>query len=227
MWRDFITLVYPRQCLACSDILRRHEEHICNSCYLRLPKSNFHHEPGNAMEKLFYGRIPIHAAAGYYLFSKQGSVQKILHAIKYKGNRELASTIGRWYGAELAASDRFGEADHIIPVPLHPKKLKQRGYNQSELFARGLSESMRATVNTSDLRRRQFTTTQTRKSKFERWENVEDTFELLPNHGLANKHVLLVDDVITTGATLEACCAELQKAEGIRISVASIAFAVK
>lgn len=227
MFEDFIALVYPRSCLCCGEIMQQHEEHICNYCYLSLPRSQFHLQENNPVEKLFYGRVPVFAAASYYLFNKQSGIQKLLHDIKYKGNRRLAQAIGRWYGAELKASERFGDIDCIVPVPLHAKKLKQRGYNQSEVFAKGLGEAMKSEVNVTDLQRRQYTTTQTKKSKFERWENVEDTFELAGNHNLAGRHVLLVDDVITTGATIEACAAELQKAEGIQISLASIAFAVK
>lgn len=227
MFEDFIALVYPRSCLCCGEIMQRHEEHICNYCYLNLPRSHYHLQENNPIEKLFYGRVPVYAAASYYLFNKQSGIQKLLHDIKYKGNRRLAQAIGQWYGAELKGSGRFGDVDCIIPVPLHAKKLRQRGYNQSELFAKGLAESMKNVVNTSDLQRMQFTTTQTKKSKFERWENVEDTFKLAEGHGLAGRHVLLVDDVITTGATIEACVMELQKAEGIKVSLASIAFAVK
>lgn len=227
MFEDFIALVYPRSCLCCGEIMQQHEEHICNYCYLSLPRSHFHLQEDNPVEKLFYGRVPVFAAASYYLFNKQSGVQKLLHDIKYKGNRKLALAIGQWYGTELKGSERFGDIDCIIPVPLHAKKLRQRGYNQSELFAKGLAEAMNNEMNTADLGRRQFTTTQTKKSKFERWENVEDTFELAEGHQLSGKHVLLVDDVITTGATIEACALALQEAKGIRISLASIAFAVK
>lgn len=226
MFDDFIALVYPRHCLSCGQPLYKHEEQICHYCHLHLPKSNYHRQQGNPVEALFYGRVPVQAAAAYYLFSKQSGIQKLLHAIKYKGNRELARAIGRWYGPDLRDSGRFDAIDCIMPVPLHSKKLRQRGYNQSELFAQGLGLSMQVPVDRMGIRRRQFTHTQTKKSKYERWENVEDMFELADAGSLRNRHVLLVDDVITTGATIEACCLALQKAEGIRISLASIAFAV-
>jgi len=225
MFADFLALIYPRHCLACERPLYRHERHVCTHCYVGLPRSYFHLQEHNPMERLFYGRAPVVAAAGYYLFRKEGGIQKLLHSIKYKGNKELAQNIGEWFGQELSQSSRFTGIDAIIPVPLHQKKLKQRGYNQSELFARGLAASMHVVLDTQSLQRRTYTSSQTRKNKFERWENVEDTFELSNPQALAGKHVLLVDDVITTGATIEACCAELLKVPGLRISLASMAFA--
>lgn len=225
MLHDFITLVYPRNCIACGNSLFKHEEQVCNYCYVHLPKSNFHVHKDNPVAKLFYGRVPLQLAGSFYIFQKTGSIQKILHAIKYKGNRELAALMGRWYAEDLSVAEELNSADLIIPVPLHTKKQKQRGYNQSEEFAKGLSEKLNKPLNTTCLRRKEFTSTQTQKSKFERWQNVEDVFEVKDVQLLINKHVILVDDVITTGATLEACCHQLQDVEGIKISVLSIAYA--
>ncbi|MBS1635112.1 MAG: ComF family protein [Bacteroidetes bacterium] len=226
MIHDFISLIYPRQCLACGNSLYKHENHICHYCYVNLPKSNYHVSPGNPVEKLFYGRIPVISAAGYYLFHKHSGIQKMLHDIKYKANTGLAFSIGEWYGRELAHSERFSHVSCVVPVPLHPEKLKQRGYNQSALFGSGLAKAMGVSLDTVSLVRKTYTSTQTKKGKFERWSNVEDKFELQNPESLDGQHVLLVDDVITTGATVEACCAELLKAEGVQISVASMAFAM-
>jgi ComF family protein len=227
MLSDFISLIYPRNCVACGNSLFKHEEQVCNYCYLNLPKSNFHLLEKNPVEVLFYGRIPLTFASSFYLFHKKGSVQKILHNIKYKSNQELASIVGEWYGKDLQAHEALKNAFAIIPVPLHYKKLKQRGYNQSEAFAKGLSKQLNISLNTSCLKRSEYTTTQTKKTAYERWENVEDVFELHQPDSLKNKHIILVDDVITTGATIEACCTKLLEIEGIKISVLSIAYAEK
>lgn len=227
MWGDFIALIYPRNCVGCGNSLFKHEEQLCNYCYLNLPKSNFHLLEKNPVETLFYGRTPLVFASSFYLFHKKGSVQKILHSIKYKGNPELATMIGEWYAKDIQSHEALKNAYTIIPVPLHSKKLKQRSYNQSEAFAKGLSKQLNIPVNTSYLQRSEYTTTQTKKTSYERWENVEDVFELHQPDELKNKHVILVDDVITTGSTIEACCKKLQEIEGIKISVLSIAYADK
>lgn len=227
MLQDFLALIYPRNCVACGNSLFKHEEQLCNYCYTNLPKSNFHKYDKNPVATLFYGRTPLLLASSFYLFQKKGSVQKMLHAIKYKHNKDLAVLVGKWYAEDLKTNETISKAYFIIPVPLHSKKFKIRGYNQSEEFARGLSEGLKIPLNTSVLKRKEFTETQTKKSKYERWENVEDVFELNTPETFNNKHVVLVDDVITTGATIEACCQLLQKIEGIQISVLSIAYADK
>lgn len=225
MLNDFLALIYPRNCVACSNSLYKHEDQLCNYCYLNLPKTNFHKSHQNPVVSLFYGRINLEFASAFYLFQKKGSIQKVLHAVKYKNNRELAVLVGKWYAEDLKEHESFKQVEAIIPVPLHAKKLKQRGYNQSEEFAKGLAEGLQIKVNTTGLQRKEFTQTQTRKNKYERWENVEDVFEIHQPEELKNKHVVLVDDVITTGATIEACCQTLQQIEGIKISVLCIAYA--
>ncbi|MCD6018191.1 MAG: amidophosphoribosyltransferase [Bacteroidetes bacterium] len=227
MLQDFLSLIYPRNCVACGNSLFRHEDQVCNYCYSNLPKTNFHKQSRNPVDALFYGRTPLLSASSFYLFQKKGSIQKILHAIKYKHNKDLAVLVGKWYAEDLKEDPVFSKTDFVIPVPLHSKKFKMRGYNQSEEFARGLSEGMKTNLNTSVLKRKEFTETQTKKSKYERWENVEDVFELVVPETFKNKHVVLVDDVITTGATIEACCQLLHQIEGIQISVLSIAYADK
>jgi len=225
MLADFIALVYPRNCVACGNSLYKHEEQICNYCYIHLPKSNFHKGVQNPVAALFFGRVKLEFSSSFYVFQKKGSIQKIMHAVKYKSNRDLAVMIGKWYAEDLKEHPTIKTANCVIPVPLHAKKLKQRGYNQSEEFAKGLSEGLTIETNITSLQRAEFTQTQTRKSKYERWENVEDVFEVKEQESLKNKHVILVDDVITTGATIEACCTKLQQIEGIKISVLSIAYA--
>jgi ComF family protein len=222
--KDLFALIYPRNCHGCGNSLFRHENLVCTHCYLTLPKSNFHKEENNELEKIFHGRVPVRKAGSYYLFEKSGKVQSLLHTIKYKGNKELAREIGSWYGKSLLETSLI-KAELIIPVPLHPDKLKQRGFNQSEEFGRGLSESLNIPMNTTSLIRTDYTSTQTRKQKFERWENVKDKFDLRDPSALAHKTIILVDDVITTGATIDACYQALSKAEGISINVLSLAYA--
>lgn len=227
MLNDFLALIYPRNCVSCDNSLYKHEEQVCNFCYLNLPKTNFHKQQRNPVDALFYGRTPLLLASSFYLFTKKGSIQKVLHSIKYKSNKDLAVLVGKWYAEDLKENPIISKADYIIPVPLHSKKFKQRGFNQSEEFAIGLSEGLTIPLNTSVLQRKEFTSTQTKKNKYERWENVEDVFELIIPETFKNKHIVLVDDVITTGATIEACCQLLQQIEGIQISVLSIAYADK
>lgn len=227
MLNDFIALIYPRNCVSCGNSLFKHETEICNYCFLNLPKTNFHKYSRNPVETVFHGRIPTQFASSFYLFHKKGGIQKILHQIKYKQNTELAKLVGQWYADDLKGVELLSDLAYIIPVPLHPKKFKQRGYNQSEEFAKGLSQKLNIPINNSVLTRSQHTSTQTKKSKYERWENVGEVFELNNPDILKNKHIAIVDDVITTGATIEACCQKLLQIEGIKISVLSIAYADK
>lgn len=225
MLHDFISLIYPRNCIACSNSLFKHEDQICNYCFTNLPKTNFHNQLNNPILNLFYGRVDLQLASSYYFFKKQGSVQKMLHAIKYKSNKEAAQLIGYWYGKELLENDIAKSITTIIPVPLHSKKLKQRGFNQSEEFARGIAKGLNIELNTTSLIRKDYTSTQTKKNKYERWENVENVFDVNHEIDLSNQHILIVDDVITTGATIEACCLPLKPIENVKLSVLGIAYA--
>ncbi|MBK7668302.1 MAG: ComF family protein [Sphingobacteriaceae bacterium] len=190
-----------------------------------MPKSNFHKEENSELERVFAGRVPVVKVGSYYLFEKSGKVQKLLHSIKYKSNKVLAEQLGVWYAQSLKDCNEISKADVIIPVPLHPKKQKQRGFNQSEEFVKGLSKELNIPINTTTLFRNAFTETQTRKKKFERWENVKDKFELKNPESLENKSVLLVDDVITTGATIDACYEAMKNVSGLKVSVLSLAYA--
>ena len=172
---------------------------------------------------MFWGRVPFRAAAACFIFRKEGGVQHLLHELKYRNAPEIGREIGRMYGRELANSNAFSEPEIIIPVPLHPNKYRVRGYNQSAVFGEGLEESLPGRLATSVLIRSTNTSTQTRKSRFARWENVESTFAIENQESIQNKHILLIDDVITTGATLEACAVNLFQAGARDISVACIA----
>jgi ComF family protein len=223
MLNEVIRLLFPITCITCNDQLRKNEQFICTSCLLDLPQTRYHLQPGNAMEKIFWGRLPIQHAFAFLQFKKGNSVQKLLHEIKYKNNRELAQFMGSYYGSILQRAEI--KPDAIVPIPLHKSKLLQRGYNQSDLIAHGMAESLNAVVITNGIKRLKATETQTRKSRFARWENVDDVFEVVDKDVFVGKHILLVDDVITTGSTIEACGKALLATASCTLSVASIAVA--
>lgn len=222
---DFLSLIYPRHCEACGNNLYKHEVFICNYCHLNLPKSNYHQISDNGLDKLFASRVPTQNAFALYLFEKSGKVQKLLHAIKYQHQKELALHLGSLYAAELAEQKKLEAVDMLLAIPLHERKLKLRGFNQSEWFAKGLAKGLGKPLEVNFLTRLIDTKTQTKKKKYARWENVEGVFGLNRSGDLINKHILLVDDVITTGATIEAAWQMLKDVEGIKISVICIAFA--
>lgn len=215
-------LIYPTICLSCERPLLKHEESLCTICIFSLPKTDFHQHTDNPVKRLFWGKAEIDGAASYFHFEKGGHVQHLIHQFKYKGFKEIGTEIGKHYGLELKKAPPFNTADVIIPVPLHKSKLKKRGYNQSELFAAGLSQTMGIPVDATSLYRVKATETQTRKTRYERFTNVETIFML--RESINGKHVLLVDDVVTTGSTLEACY-HILHAAGNKVSVATMAYA--
>lgn len=221
---DFAALIYPKVCIACEETLLRHEEPICNKCYVSLPKTNFHLDANNPVQKVFYGRVDVKLATSFLLFQKKGSVQKMLHALKYKHKPELGHLLGKWYGADLKKSNTFAHCDYIIAVPLHNKRLRKRGYNQSECFARGLSEELNIPVLNNVLFKKHFTETQTYKTREERLQSAMHSFEIKNAEALKDKSILLADDVITTGATAEACLLQLQQATKAPVYAVSIAY---
>ncbi|MCX6244523.1 MAG: ComF family protein [Bacteroidetes bacterium] len=225
LFDDFISLIFPRICAACGNSLWKHEETLCLSCEYHLPRTEFHLSLENPVGSLFWGRVTLSGAAAFLYFHKGGKVQRLIHQLKYKGRKDIGLCLGKNYGQFLKNSPFFNTVEIILPVPLHLKKLRQRGYNQSELFAAGLGEAMNIPVEAGLLYRKKATETQTRKSRFRRWQNVAEVFAVRSPETLEMKHVLVVDDVITTGATLESCILALSGIKGIRISVAAIAVA--
>ena len=223
MLNDFLSLIFPKVCAACGKSLFKSEESICTYCLYHLPKTNFHLYTDNPVVKLFWGRTNIYSASSLYSFSKGSKVQHLIHQLKYRGKKEIGQTIGKYYGKELKVAPMFSSADVVIPVPLHLQKLKKRGYNQSEMFAQGIAESMNAETSGEILIRTFASETQTKKSRFARWKNVEEVFKVILPEKIKGKHILLVDDVITTGATLEACANKILEVPGTKVSVATIA----
>lgn len=223
---DFISLIFPRICAACGNSLWKKEVGLCHFCEYHLPKTNFHLDPENPVTRLFWGRVPVETGAAFLFFNKGSKVQRLVHQLKYKGRKDIGIYLGELYGQSLKYAPLFGAAYAIIPVPLHKKKYMQRGYNQSEQFAIGLSGSMNIPVNRHLLTRTKATETQTRKSRFNRYQNVKEIFTVIDPDEWAGRHLILVDDVITTGATLESCIQALSVIPRVRISIACIATAM-
>ncbi len=221
---DGLSLLYPKICLSCGNNIRSYEEAICLTCQYKLPKTNFHLEKENTMAELFWGRANIRHAASFYYFDKGGLVRNLIHNLKYGNKPEIGLRLGQLYGKTLRTSSFFQEIEVIIPVPLHPKKQKMRGYNQSIQFAKGISKTMQVPWS-EVLSRTVMTETQTQKARIERFKNVEHAFKVITPDMAKGKHVLLVDDVLTTGATLEACAHKLLELSNTKVSVATIAYA--
>jgi ComF family protein len=221
--RDFMSLVFPEVCMSCGDSLVKTEKHFCTTCIYQFPYTDYHLDDENKLVKQFWGRININAAAALLYFNKAGKVQNMMHQLKYNKQPQVGIELGRMYGKLLKTTDVYSKAEAIIPVPLHPKKFIKRGYNQSEQFAIGLSESLQIPVITNLLFRDKASESQTAKSRKSRFDNMKTVFKAKPNtHHLLN--VLLVDDTITTGATLEACALALQEVGIKQINIVGIAF---
>lgn len=222
---DFVSLFFPKTCYACGNNLFTNENVICTSCLYHLPKTHFHKDLNNPVSKVFWGRVNINSAAAFLYYRKGSKVQHLIHQLKYSGHKEIGIFLGELYGSDLKEIPEFKGIDKIIPIPLHWKKLKKRGFNQSEYIAIGLSNSMKIEVDTTSIKRTIATSTQTKKSRYKRWENVSDIFEIKNPENLKGKNIMLVDDVITTGSTMEACVACLNSIPEIKVSLVSIAFA--
>jgi ComF family protein len=226
LWRDFINLFYPSLCHACEQPLQHGETQICLACQLCLPQTNFTEHKHNGVTKKFEGRIPLETGTALYYFTKLSRTQHLIHHIKYKDKRETAMLLGRILGEKIAQSPHFAGIDMIVPVPMHQRKLQLRGYNQAELFANGLNDILNIPVKNKALIKMKMTDTQTRKNRIQRLENAEDVYEVTTPSVFEGKNILLVDDVLTTGATLEACAlAILEKTNAVKISIATIACA--
>jgi len=220
---DFISLFFPRYCLACSGSLVKGEQILCTACLSDLPKTNYHLFHENPIKNRLIGRLPLKYGWAFLKFRKSGIVQHLLHQLKYNNHPEIGVRLGQAYGLELLRSGFHREFDLIIPVPLHTSRKRQRGYNQSSKFAAGLSLAMNIPWDESISVRMHSSVTQTNKSKVERWENVKNVFSVETNKTIQGKRILLVDDVITTGATLEACGQHLISCGCSELSVACIA----
>lgn len=222
---DFVSLLFPELCYACGDSLIGDEELICTDCIYNLPYTNFHQQPDNIVARQFWGKLPVDNAFALFYFTKGGKVQELMHQFKYKNIPLIGNKLGQIAGRQLIQTEGFKQINAIIPVPLHKSRLRKRGYNQSACFAEGVAEILNVPVITNNLVRKHATETQTHKSRFERAVNMQDVFIVNNPNELDGKHILLVDDVITTGSTLESCGIALLTVHDLRLSIATIACA--
>jgi ComF family protein len=221
---SFLHLLFPHICDGCgSDILAK-ESTLCMHCMEAMPETNFELHADNPVEKKFWGRLPIQQATAQYYFTSESLMQHLMHQFKYKRNKELGNQLGKMMGESIKRSGRF-VIDALVPLPLFPAKEKRRGYNQATVLCEGMAESLQVPVLKEVVIRSQHTDTQTKKGRIERWQNMEGKFILANPEAIKNSNLLLVDDVVTTGATLEACGAELLKAENVKLSIAALCYA--
>ena len=220
-----INLFYPQVCPACGNLLMQNEETVCLSCRYLLPKTMYEKNADNPLAQSFWGQVNFNAVTAEFFFSKTGKVQHLLHQLKYEGNQDAGFFLGQQLGESIKDSELFQGIDYIIPIPLHPKKEHLRGYNQSLVISQGVEDKTNIPIMRDCLARKVFTSTQTKKSRDERWENVKDIFEIRNHKMLENKHVLIIDDVLTTGATLLAAGKTLSQIRNIKMSAATAACA--
>ncbi len=223
MIQSLINLFFPKACAGCNSFLLSDENVICTSCRHEIPLTNHHKTKNNEAFSKFYGRIDLEFAAALFYFHKKGIVQEMIHKLKYKGHQEIGAVIGFWYAEELLFVEELKDADYIIPVPLHKKRLKERGYNQVTSFGEALSKSLNVPYNETILERNVYSKTQTKKTFLGRSDVTTSIFGVQFDESHHNKHFLLIDDVITTGSTLESCCRELMKIPGAKVSIVCMA----
>ena len=221
---SLLHLIFPHVCDSCGSDIVDEASSLCLKCIAEMPQTNFHLHANNPIEKIFWGRLPIINATAQYYFVKESMMQHLMHQLKYKGNKELGRQLGRLMGYDLKKASRFNSIDLLVPLPLFPSKEKSRGYNQATILCEGIAEVMNVEISRDAIIRTQFTETQTRKGRLERWQNMEGKFHLMNPEKIRNKNILLVDDVITTGATLEACGHEVLQASS-KLSIATLCYA--
>ena len=222
--KDIFHLFFPKLCITCNTKLVLNENLICTLCRHDLPIICYTNFKKNKIAASFYGKVPVEMATSFLFYRKEGKAKNLIHNLKYKGNQKIGSFIGNWFGNNLKETGAFNEINYVIPVPLHPKRLKERGYNQLTTFGISLANQLNSEYLPNTLIRITPAKTQTFKQRFERFNKNETIFNLTDIEFLRDKHVLLIDDVITTGATLESCCRELLKTKNIKISIATIAY---
>ena len=222
---ELLNLLFPSLCNACGILLYKGEDLICTRCLYDLPYTDFHSYTDNPVAKQFWGRVSLNAAMALFYFGKGSKVQKLIHNLKYKDQTLLGNKLGNMLGVLLLSAPAYKDISLIVPVPLHKKRERQRGYNQSKCIAEGIAEIINAPLAHQLLTRVVETSSQTKKGRYKRFENMKTVFKVKEEFDLKHHHILLVDDVMTTGATLEACCIELLKLQPLKLSIATIAFA--
>lgn len=222
---NFLGLLYPNLCLICGENLLKSEHQICLKCINEIPRTNFHLQKDNPVEKRFWGKADIQKGTSFFFFTKGSPFQKLLHELKYHDNKEIGELMGKYAAVDLLVDETFSSVDYLVPIPLHPKKYAKRGYNQSELICNGISKIWNKPIEIKSLKRIRETATQTKKSVFERYENTAGIFEVIDKQAFENKHILLVDDVLTTGSTIEAAIKAVKQCEGVKVSIFTLAMA--
>jgi ComF family protein len=225
MLQSVLDLFFPKVCYACQFQLSDNEQYICTNCRHNLPITNFHLENNDFILKTFYGRAKIEHATALLRFEKKGITQQLIHNLKYKGYEEIGVFLGQWLGEELKDIEAYQAIDLIIPVPLHKKKLRKRGYNQVAKFGQEIAKQLNKSYCDDVLIKITNTTSQVNKNRFSRWISNDELFTIQNKEKITNKHILLVDDIITSGATMEACISVLNKAQNVKISIAAMAIA--
>ena len=220
-----INLFFPKVCAACHTLLMSNETVICTRCRHEMPLTQYHLDTKNEAVKKFYGKIEIQHASAFLYFNKKGMVQELIHNLKYKGHEEIGFVLGNWYVADLKELNLETPFDVVIPVPLHKRKFRERGYNQVTTFGKALAEGLNIAFDDAILYRKKYSKTQSKKNLLGRSENIENIFDVHFSTENQNKHFLIVDDVLTTGATLEACSRALLKIPGAKISIVCMAMA--
>ena len=224
-WARLFDLISPRLCVVCGSRLAVTEETLCSKCYLHLPRTDFGHDLyENVMAKLFWGQMAIEKATALFYYEPHAETAQILYEMKYKNHPEIGVVMGRMMAKELMRSGLFEGIDAIVPVPLARKRERQRGYNQSLELAKGVSEVTGLPIANKVVRRTKFVGSQTQRGRWERNENVENVFELVNSDSISGKHLLLIDDVVTTGATIIACAQEMRKASNVKFSVLALGY---
>ncbi|OEK09796.1 amidophosphoribosyltransferase [Flavivirga aquatica] len=225
MFKPLINLFFPQVCHACLEYLNDNEDTICTNCRHDLPVTNFHFNNDDTVKKALYGRVKIENGTALFRFEKKGLVQQLIHGLKYKGYENIGIFLGDWLGSELKTIDCYKSIDLVIPVPLHKNKLKERGYNQVTKFGQQIAKALNINYQDDVLLKTTNNKSQVNKKRLARWNNTSELFTLENSAIIENKHILLIDDIITTGATLEACFNILNHAKNIKISIATIAIA--
>lgn len=223
MFHDFVNLLYPTVCHICETELLKNEQILCTSCLHDLPVTRYHLDNENPVKKVFYGRVKIEKATALLHFRKKSGVQHLIHDLKYRGHREIGTYLGNWLGEELVESKEYRDIDIVIPVPLHKSRLRERGYNQVEDFGKVIATYLNADYRDDILLKISSSKTQTLKDRFSRWGKLEENLSIQNFNEIENKNILIVDDLVTTGSTLEACAHKLMEIPGIKLSIATMA----
>ena len=223
---NLLHLFFPHICLGCGSDILENDHLVCLHCQNDLPVTNFFAQQDNPVEKSFYGRMPIRLGGAAYFFTKDSMLQHLVFQLKYRQNQAIGYYMGKLMGLFLQESQRFNEVDILIPLPLNPRKEKRRGYNQATVLCKGIADAFFRPIADKAVIRKVYTETQTHLGRINRWQNMDGVFSVIDKEALLNKHILLVDDIVTTGATLEACGAEILKIPGTTLSIATLAYTI-